>query len=114
MPDGCEADIPLCLDGGYRLCGIRLIVEDFCPGDWAVLRPWGGSDCWFRQLLCQGELLFGFLSPGDYTLTVYRGQERIGLLVRLPPGGNVEIRCCPVGGSCRWRRDGFHYFFNAL
>lgn len=35
------------------------------------------------------------------------------LLAELPPGGNVEIRCCLDRGSFRWRRDGWHYFFNA-
>ncbi|WP_417044021.1 hypothetical protein [Dysosmobacter sp.] len=87
-------------------------MEDFCPGDWAVLRPCGGYACWSRELLCQGELLFGFLFPGDYTLTVRRGAGNMKLLVRLPPGGNVEIHCCPGRGHCRWRRDGWHYFFN--
>lgn len=87
-------------------------MEDFCPGDWAVLRPCGGYACWSRELLCQGELLFGFLSPGDYTLAVRRGLGNMKLLVRLPPGGNVEIHCCPGLGHCRWRRDGWHYFFN--
>lgn len=88
-------------------------MEDVCPGDQVILRPRGGCDRWSRQLLCRGEVLFGSLPPGDYTLAVCRGTERMKLLVGLSPGGNVEIRCCLRRRICRWRRDGWHYFFNA-
>ena len=33
------------------------------------------------------------------------------LLVRLPPGGNVEVWWTPDDGWW-WRSDPFHYFFN--
>lgn len=101
--------MPLCLEGGYRLCGIRLVLEDACPGEPVTLRPLGGCSCWSRFLLCREEVLFGFLPPGDYVLTLCR--RGLTLLVRLPPGGNAEILC--RRDICRWRRDGWHYFFNA-
>ena len=103
----------MCLEAHYRLCGIRLILEDFCPRDQAVLRPCGDCNCWTRELLCQGEVLFGSLPPGDYALSLHRAHGQMELLVKLPPGGNVEIRCRLDRGSCIWRRDEWHYPFNA-
>ena len=102
----------MCLDGGCRLCSIRLTLVDFRPGDSAVLRPCRGCGCLSRTFLCQGEALFGFLSPGDYALTLYRGQRHLTLLVRLSPGSNAEFLCRLNTGCCRWQRDGWHYFFN--
>lgn len=112
LREGGEADVPLCLEGGYHLCGIRLLLEDFCPGDTAVLRSCTGCGCWSRQLLCQGEIRFGFLAPGQYALTLYRGKTCLPLAVWLPPGGNVEIFCRLDRIRCRWRQDLWHYFFN--
>ena len=81
------------------------------PGDTAVLQPGSGCSCWARSPLCQGEILFGFLAPGDYVLTLYRScGSRVTLRVVLPPGGNVEIFC--RRDCCRWRRDSWQYLFN--
>lgn len=77
-----------------------------------MLRSCGGCGCWCRTLLCRGEALFGFLPPGDYVLTLCRGRKRLTLLVKLSPGSNAELFCRLDIGCCRWRRDGWHYFFN--
>ena len=77
-----------------------------------MLRPCGGCGCWSRTFLCQGEARFGFLPPGDYALTLCRGDARLGLLVKLSPGSNAELFYRLDPGGCRWRRDGWRYFFN--
>ena len=107
-----EADAPLCIRPRSILCGIQLSMEDFCPMDEVLLQPQDG--CWHqaRILTCQGTALFGPLRPGAYTLTLRRGRHCLTLAVRLPPGGNVAIRCCLSARRFCWERDPFHYFFN--
>lgn len=86
-------------------------VPGCCVGDTVCLRPRRGCDCWCRGLLCTRQARFGFLRPGEYVLSMRSGGSCLELLVRLPPGGNVEVWWEPAVGW-RWRSDPFHYFFN--
>ena len=58
------------------------------------------------------QALFTDLAPGAYCLTLLRQRQSMRLLLRLPPGGNVILRCCFQARRCRWRRDFFHGRFN--
>ena len=71
-----------------------------------------GCSCCTKELLCSGEVLFGFLAPGGYVLTLQRGSVRADLLVRLPPGGNVAICFAFEHNKLSWHNDTFHYFYN--
>ena len=82
-----------------------------CAGDTVCLRPRRGCGCWYRDLLCSYQTRFGFLQPGEYVLSMRSGGFCLELLVRLPPGGNVEVWWTPDDGWW-WRSDPFHYFFN--
>lgn len=64
-----------------------------------------------RPLLTGGEVCFGHLPPGAYGLALCRGGRRTALVLRLPPGSNVELWLDGAGGG-RWRRDGWHYRHN--
>lgn len=77
-----------------------------------MLRPQAGAACWQRGML-PGEAFFVSLCPGAYVLTLCRGrQQHMDLLIRLPPGGNVVLRCRFQERCCCWEQDSFHYFFN--
>lgn len=58
--------------------------------------------------------LFTGLSPSSYLLTLLRQGHCMHLLLRLPPGANVVLRCRFGERHCRWKRDPFHYFFNRI
>ena len=113
LKDEQEADIPLCCWSGYRLCGIRVCVEDYCTFDTVELTHCPGCTSDTRRLLSSGRILFGFLSPGEYLLAISRKGRQIFLQIRMPPGGNADI-CCHLG-QCRyqWQYDSFHYFYNS-
>lgn len=80
--------------------------------DEVILQPQDSCCRQVRTLTCQGDAWFGFLPPGAYRLTLHRGGHRLTLAVRLPPGGNVAIRCRLCPRRFCWERDAFHYFFN--
>ena len=86
-------------------------VPGCCAGDTVSLRPRRGCDCWHRDLLCTRQTRFGFLWPGEYVLSMGSGGSCLELLVRLSPGGNMEVWWTPDDGWW-WRSDPFHYFFN--
>lgn len=65
-----------------------------------------------RLLLTGGGACFGRLRPGSYGLALCRRGVRRALLVRLPPGGNVEVWLDGDRGCYAWRRDGWHYGYN--
>lgn len=89
-----------------------MTVAGCCPTDSVCLRPLRGCSCWCRGLLCSRQAHLAFLLPGEYVL-ILRGVGRcLELLVRLPPGANVEVWWEPERGCWHWRRDTFHYFFN--
>lgn len=102
----------MCIRPRSILCGIHLSIEDVCPMDEVILQPQDSCCRQVRTLTCQGDAWFGFLPPGAYRLTLRRGGHRLTLAVRLPPGGNVAIRCCLCPRHFCWERDVFHYFFN--
>ena len=81
--------------------------------DWVVLQTSRPFCCQCRTLMGQHEALFAFLPPGEALLTVGRRGRAVRLLLRLPPGANLELNCSIDQGKCCWRRDWFHYFFNA-
>ena len=108
-----EAESCLCFRPDWVLCGIRVEILDFLPMDRVVLQSCRPYTCRARTLMCRGEVWFAFLPPGEYLLTLGRRGRAVKLLLRLPPGGNLELRCSISGGLCRWRRDPFHYFFNS-
>lgn len=60
------------------------------------------------------QVYFPTLPPGDYLLTLLRQRQSMHLVLRLPPGANVILRCRFRERQCRWRRDPFHYFFNRV
>lgn len=101
----------MCLRPGYTRCCVRLIWGDVCPLDQAVLRPLPGCSCWNRLMLSP-QALFTSLRPGAYLLTLRRQHRCMHLLLRLPPGGSVTLRCRFRDRQCRWRRDPFHSVFN--
>ena len=98
---------------GFPLGSIRLEVQDARPLDRVCLYPLGGCACWRRTLLASGTVIFGFLEPGEYGLTLARGTQSLSLRVILPPGGNVVIRCALGRQEWCWRQDWFHCFYNA-
>lgn len=105
--------MPLCPRLGFPLCGIRLEVTDPCLLDRVCLRPQGGCSCWERTMLTGGVVRFAFLPPGEYLLTLSRGQGRLAWGIVLPPGGNVVLYGTLETGHWDWAQDGFHSFFNA-
>lgn len=80
--------------------------------DEVILQPQDGCCRQVRTLTCQGTVWFGFLQPGAYRLIIRRSRHCLTLAVRLPPGGNVAIRCCLSVLRFCWELDAFHYFFN--
>ncbi|WP_130870348.1 hypothetical protein [Intestinimonas massiliensis (ex Afouda et al. 2020)] len=76
------------------------------------LRPRRGCGCWCRSLLCSRRTCFGFLAPGEYVLTLRGAGRCLELLVRLPPGANVEVGADLARRCWCWRRDRFRYSFN--
>ena len=81
--------------------------------DWVALQMGRPYSCLCRTLTGRNEAVFAFLPPGEYLLTAGRSGRMMRLLLRLPPGAYVELRCMLRAGRCWWRRDFFHYFFNA-
>lgn len=65
-----------------------------------------------RTLTGGQKIVFGFLLPGPYGLTLTRGSRAMSVVISLPPGGNLFLRCRIQQGCCNWQRDWFHYFFN--
>ena len=104
--------MPLCPRPGFPLCSIRLEVADPCLLDRACLRARDGCSCWDRTMLTGGVVCFAFLPPGEYWLTLARGQGRMTFGIVLSPGGNVVLHCTLETGRWSWEQDGFHYFFN--
>ena len=67
---------------------------------------------WCRYLLCTRQACFGFLTPGEYVLTLAGEGCCLKLLVWLPPGANVALWWDPNIGEWGWRRERFHSFYN--
>lgn len=78
------------------------------------LRPRTGCAWWSRQLLCCRRACFPCLEPGEYVLALRGSGRCLELLVRLPPGANVEVGADLDRRCWCWRRDPFHYFFNQM
>ncbi len=81
------------------------------PWDQLTLCPRTGCSCWTRRPWWGGAL-FGFLEPGEYLLTLRRGTLCCRLLLRLPPGANVDVALDMENRTWSWRRDLFHCFYN--
>ena len=103
----------LCPLPPYLLCGVGVSLCAPGPAE-ACLRPRTGCAWWSRQLPCCRRAWFACLPPGEYVLALRGGGGCLELLLRLPPGANVEVRADPGSRRWRWRRDPFHYFFNQL
>ncbi|MBM6938073.1 hypothetical protein H7U37_05930 [Pseudoflavonifractor phocaeensis] len=88
-------------------------MEDGQPGDRLCLRSCGSGSCSSHTLWTEPSAVFGFLPPGGYVLTLNRIARRLCLVLELPPGGNVILRCHLAEGWCRWRRDPCRSFLNA-
>lgn len=91
----------------YDLCSIR--VSSCCLLEWAVLEYRGHSSR--REGRCTGQTLFAALPPGCFLLTVRRAERTKRLMLRLPPGANVEILWDAQDRLC-WRRSLCHCFYN--
>ncbi len=72
----------------------------------------GGCREHTHSLLCSQEINLGFLSPGDYLLTLCRPQGRQDLWVHLSPGSNVECRFSQNTMQWCWRRLPGHCSYN--
>lgn len=89
-------------------CSVRICAP--CSLEWAVLKQ--GGSCSVREGLWAGTAFFAALSPGVARLTIGGGGETTALLLRLPPGTNVEI-LWDAQGRLRWRRLDSPCFYNA-
>ena len=103
----------LCPLPPYLRCGVGVSLWACGPAE-ACLRPRWGRAWWSRQLLCCRQAWFPGLPPGEYVLALRGGGRVLELLLRLPPGSNVEVRWDPARPRWWWRRDPFHSWFNQL
>jgi hypothetical protein len=84
-------------------CGIRLCAVRAGMGDWLTLRRRGSSSCSVRTVPGAGEVLFGYLTPGEYLLSLGGHGRIVRLLVCLPPEGRVAVRHDFCSGASWWR-----------
>lgn len=92
----------------YDLCSVQL--RSCRPLEWAALGQRGR--CSVREGLWAGTAFFAALRPGAARLTMGREGRTASLLLRLPPGANVEILWDDRDRLC-WRRLAGPCFYNA-
>lgn len=106
------AEVRCSLTLACALCGVRVCVSGFCPGDRVALCAQDGCD-WCEHVLCgTGQAVFGFVRPGAYRLLVQAGGRRLCLRLHLPPGANLRLCCAPAQGRCGWAREWFFCRYN--
>ena len=107
-----EVVASLCPQSRYLLCGVQVQVLDIQPFDCITL--YNDSNCSSHFLACSKTVFFGSLLPDSYNLLIRRGDQMMGIYLRLPPGCNVILQISVEKQQGRWYRDPFHYFFNDL
>lgn len=81
--------------------------------DRLLLEEREGRSGWERALLSRGEVIFTFLTAGEYRLTLCRcGRRLCRLEVHLAPGGNAEVMLDGAGRCYGWRQNRFHSLYN--
>ena len=92
----------------YDLCSV--LLRSCRPLEWAALGQRG--HCSVREALRAETVFFAALRPGAARLTMGRKGRTAALLLRLPPGANIEILWDAQGRLC-WRRLAGPCFYNS-
>lgn len=97
-----EADCSFYLESVLHQCRIRIRLCHCQVNAYVTLFNCQDCTCRVKSLCGGGGIQFGFLPSGTYILTVCRNKRTYRFLIRIPPGGNVNVFLCCCTGQCHW------------
>ena len=107
-----EANKNFIINDKRILCSIKLLIYGASINTFIKIYRCKTSSYSIASLLGKNKIIFGYLLPGDYIISIIDGDKTNYFCVRVSPSSNIVIKYNLCNNKYCWWLDSFKYSFN--